>query len=82
VIVGNYGYTPTSGLELIKASIIDAITFGRLYLCNPDLAERIVSGVEISENLTMPSSWANRGKNRDTPTIPSMKKMMICIDII
>jgi hypothetical protein len=24
------------------------VSFGRLYICNPDLAERIISGVEIN----------------------------------
>jgi 2,4-dienoyl-CoA reductase-like NADH-dependent reductase (Old Yellow Enzyme family) len=45
VIVGNNGYTPESGLQQINASVIDAVTFGRYYICNPDLAERIIAGV-------------------------------------
>lgn len=51
LIVGNYGYTPESGLEMIKAGVVGAITFGRAYINNPDLAERIIAGYEISQKI-------------------------------
>ena len=35
------GYTPASGAALIEGEHADAIAFGRLFLANPDLVERI-----------------------------------------
>jgi len=45
LFIGNAGYTPQSGLTKIQSSFIDAVTFGRSYISNPDLAERIIAGV-------------------------------------
>jgi 2,4-dienoyl-CoA reductase-like NADH-dependent reductase (Old Yellow Enzyme family) len=38
LLVGNYGFTPETGLTAIKEGHCDAITFGKLYISHPDLA--------------------------------------------
>jgi N-ethylmaleimide reductase len=42
------GYTTAMGAETISAGLADAIAFGRMFLANPDLVERIRSGAELN----------------------------------
>ncbi|KJC54487.1 hypothetical protein UP10_40465 [Bradyrhizobium sp. LTSPM299] len=35
------GYTATSGVEAISSGLADAVAFGRMFIANPDLVERI-----------------------------------------
>lgn len=48
VIVAAGGYTPGKAETLIASGLIDAVAFGRMYIANPDLAERIQSGAELN----------------------------------
>lgn len=41
VIIAAGAYTPTKANDLISRNLIDAVGFGRLYIANPDLVERI-----------------------------------------
>jgi N-ethylmaleimide reductase len=68
--VGNYGYTPQSGLEQIQASVIDAVTFGRFYISNPDLAERVISGVEINKRLDFKTFYGAPGQEKGYTDYP------------
>ena len=43
------GYTPEKAQALMEAGYIDAVAFGRDYIANPDLAERIEKGVALNE---------------------------------
>jgi hypothetical protein len=38
VLIGNNGFNPESGLKKIREDICDGISFGKLYISNPDLA--------------------------------------------
>jgi 2,4-dienoyl-CoA reductase-like NADH-dependent reductase (Old Yellow Enzyme family) len=38
-----------TGLEKIRSGSCDAVSFGKLYISNPDLAERIIHGWEINK---------------------------------
>ena len=42
ILIGNDSFTPETGIAKIRAGLCDAISFGRYYISNPDLAERIV----------------------------------------
>lgn len=42
--MANDSFTPETGLEAIKNGWADLISFGRLYVSTPDLAERIAKG--------------------------------------
>lgn len=49
MIIAAGGYTPEKAVTLIEAGLIDAVAFGRDYIANPDLAERIKTGAELNE---------------------------------
>lgn len=48
-IIAAGGYTAEKAQSLIKANLIDAVAFGRDYIANPDLAQRIEKGVALNE---------------------------------
>lgn len=48
IIIGNDSFTPETGIGKIRAGFCDAISFGRLYISNPDLAERIMNGWKVN----------------------------------
>ena len=54
VIINNAGFNPEKGINRIRSGIADAISFGTLYISNPDLAERILNGWELNTNV----NWA------------------------
>ena len=51
--VANNSFTPTTGLEKIRSGNADMISFGKLYIVNPDLAERVIAGNPIEEKWDM-----------------------------
>jgi N-ethylmaleimide reductase len=53
VLILNGNLDEVSGLEKIREGVCDAVSFGRLYIPNPDLAERIVNGWEIERKQEM-----------------------------
>ncbi|KAJ4316745.1 hypothetical protein N0V94_005302 [Neodidymelliopsis sp. IMI 364377] len=46
----NYGYTVEEAEELVLQGKIDMVTFGRPFIYNPDLVERIRKNVPFTEN--------------------------------
>lgn len=48
VIIGAGGYTGEKAEQLIRQGYIDAAAFGRSYIANPDLAERLQSGAALN----------------------------------
>lgn len=50
VIIGNDSFTPETGLAAIQKGDADMISFGRLYISNPDLAQRILQGKPLNNN--------------------------------
>lgn len=42
------GYTASSGEEIIVSGLADMVAFGRLYISNPDLVERLRVGAELA----------------------------------
>ncbi len=49
----NTNYNSEEGAETLKSSLADAIVFGRLYISNPDLAERLINNQELNTNINM-----------------------------
>jgi N-ethylmaleimide reductase len=45
----NGGFTPAEAAEWIAAGDADAVAFGRLFISNPDLVERIAQGAELNQ---------------------------------
>ena len=48
-IIAAGGYTAEKAEKNVKAGFIDAVAFGRDYIANPDLAERIHQGASLNE---------------------------------
>ncbi|MCW2754687.1 MAG: nemA [Marmoricola sp.] len=48
-IIGAGNYTPEKAERLIAAGLIDAAAFGRAFIANPDLPERIRTGAPLNE---------------------------------
>ena len=42
------GYTPDMGVAAIQAGLADAVAFGRMFIANPDLPERIRTGAAMN----------------------------------
>ncbi len=49
VIIGAGAYTVEKGEELIEKGFIDAVAFGRNYIANPDLVERLKKQAPLNE---------------------------------
>lgn len=57
IIIGNNGFNQYTGLAAIQSGLADIVSFGRLYVSNPDLAERIINKQELNGAI----DWANIG---------------------
>jgi N-ethylmaleimide reductase len=47
--IGNNGYEPELAAERVAAGEVDLVAFGRPYIANPDLVERIHEGASLAE---------------------------------
>ncbi|CAD8136958.1 unnamed protein product [Paramecium pentaurelia] len=48
VLIGNMGYTPETAIKNIEEKRFDAVTFGKLFISNPDLVTRIQKNYELN----------------------------------
>ena len=48
LIFANIGLNPEKGLYKLHSKTCDAIAFARLYITNPDLAERLATGAPLN----------------------------------
>jgi 2,4-dienoyl-CoA reductase-like NADH-dependent reductase (Old Yellow Enzyme family) len=56
-LVLNSDYTAEQADRDVASGRCDAISFGRPYISNPDLASRIRNGAEWAPNVNVPKSW-------------------------
>ncbi|HQQ07158.1 MAG TPA: alkene reductase [Novosphingobium sp.] len=56
-VVLNSDYTAQQACADVEAGKCEAVSFGRPYISNPDLAERIRTGAEWARNVNVPASW-------------------------
>lgn len=56
-LVLNSDYDAASGAADVEAGTCDAIAYGRPFISNPDLPERIRAGAEFAPNVNVPFSW-------------------------
>jgi 2,4-dienoyl-CoA reductase-like NADH-dependent reductase (Old Yellow Enzyme family) len=60
VLILNGDYTPAEAEATVAAGKADAIAFGRLFIGNPDLVERIRTGAPLAQANDM-STWYSQG---------------------
>ena len=48
VVIGAGGFTPRSAVQAVESGVYDLIAFGRWFLANPDLPQRLRDGVELN----------------------------------
>ncbi|UJR11498.1 hypothetical protein I4U23_015679 [Adineta vaga] len=46
----NAEFNAEDGTKVLKDGLADAIVFGRLYIANPDLAQRLINNQEVNTN--------------------------------
>ena len=70
-LVLNSDYDAASAVADIEAGRCDAVAFGRPFISNPDLPERIRQGAQWAENRNVPQSWYFPGAEGyiDYPTL-------------
>ena len=56
-LVLNSDYTAQAAQQDVASGRCDAVSFGRPYISNPDLTERIRAGAPFAPNINAPKSW-------------------------
>lgn len=56
-LILNSDYGPAGAVSDIENDRCDAVSFGRPYISNPDLVERIRCGADLNPNKDVPKSW-------------------------
>ncbi len=56
-LVLNSDYTAASAEADVSSGRADAIAFGRPFISNPDLVERIRAGADFAPNKGVPQTW-------------------------
>ncbi|KAH7134475.1 hypothetical protein B0J13DRAFT_506984 [Dactylonectria estremocensis] len=65
MLMANHDYTVEEADELIKGGQLDMVTFGRPFICNPDVVTRIKHGIPFSTNDRGPTVFYGPGKDAD-----------------
>lgn len=71
VLIGNGGITPSAAADHIESGRLDLIAFGRLFLANPDLPERIQRGGPYNEPRAVGWYGGTEEGYTDYPRLPS-----------
>jgi 2,4-dienoyl-CoA reductase-like NADH-dependent reductase (Old Yellow Enzyme family) len=72
----NTNYNNEEGTKALQSGIADAIVFGRLYISNPDLAERLINNQELNTNLNMKGLYGGQAEGyTDYPTYEQQQEL-------
>lgn len=74
-LVLNSDFTAAEAAQAVADGRCDAVSFGRPYISNPDLATRIRTGGEWAPNVNVPASWYMPGPEGyiDYPALAEME---------
>jgi N-ethylmaleimide reductase len=64
------GYTPEMGIAAVERGLADAVAFGRMFIANPDLPERIRTGAPLNAFDRSTSYGGDDHGYTDYPTLP------------
>jgi N-ethylmaleimide reductase len=73
ILISAAAYTPATGNEAIEQNHADAIAFGRLFISNPDLVERVAKGLPLN---TYDRSTFYGGGDRGYTDYPNVDRPM------
>jgi len=68
-VIANGGIEPAQANELISQGAVDAVSFGRLWMANPDLPERIRQGGPYAKAITKRFYGGGADGYNDFPTL-------------
>jgi 2,4-dienoyl-CoA reductase-like NADH-dependent reductase (Old Yellow Enzyme family) len=68
-VIANGGIDPAAANELIRNGTVDAVSFGRLWIANPDLPERIRAGGPYAKAITKRFYGGGADGYNDYPTL-------------
>lgn len=71
-LISAAAYTPATAAEAIDRGQADAVAFGRLFIANPDLVERIANGFPFNAHMIAPLS--TEGTSVGIPTISDTRR--------
>lgn len=75
VFMGNGSQTPETAAKAIQDGEFDIISFGKLYICNPDLALRIQKNQELDTVFDYKTYYRGEAKGyTDYPVFDEWKK--------
>ncbi|CAF3458400.1 unnamed protein product [Rotaria socialis] len=70
----NTNYNAEEGEKTLQADLADAIVFGRFYIANPDLAERLIKNQELNTKFNMKGFYGGEAEGyTDYPTYEQQK---------
>ncbi len=69
------GYTPEMGVEAVAAGRADAVAFGRMFVANPDLPERVRTGAALNAFDRSTSYGGGAHGYTDYPTLGSAARV-------
>jgi 2,4-dienoyl-CoA reductase-like NADH-dependent reductase (Old Yellow Enzyme family) len=64
LIFANNGFDADSGYNKLQEKTCNAVSFAKLHITNPDLAERIISGVRLNINYDYSSFYGSGLANK------------------
>lgn len=74
VIAANDSFTPESGLAKIRSGNADMVSFGRLYIANPDLATRVINDHPVNSNWDVSTFYGEHHGDKGFVDYPAFKE--------
>ena len=72
----NTDYSKDEGAKVLESGLVDAVVFGRFYISNPDLAQRLINSQELNTDLKLKSLYGGGAEGyTDYPTYEQQQKL-------